>query len=78
MNGYKNYETWNVTLWLANDETFYNILIKYIHTAAMPTWNGLVRRLRQHGIHQTPDGVAFTDALIDDQETVDFMLSFAE
>lgn len=24
-NGYKNYETWNVSLWLGNDESYYNI-----------------------------------------------------
>jgi hypothetical protein len=28
-NGYKNYETWNVALWIDNDEGLYNRLVAY-------------------------------------------------
>ena len=56
-NGWKNYETWNVGLWLANDESLYAIARRY-SKKPYPT---LVRYLRNQGVHATPDGVNYAD-----------------
>ena len=73
-NGWKNYETWNVSLWIVNDERYYNIAKKtrdytYFLSALereyhlQPSWhcglpNGLIK-------NTTPDGVSWVDSRID-------------
>ena len=54
-NGWENYETWNVALWLQNDEGLYYLcrdMGNYIDTIDM---------LKDEGIVSTPDGVRFDD-----------------
>lgn len=67
-NGWKNYETWNVVLWLDNDE-YYNSLINelqgklsyedFIYEYVIDSWG-----------YQTPDGVKWVDRNLD-WETLD-------
>ena len=67
-NGWKNYETWNVALWLQNDEGLYN----------------MARNWRAHGYaslsHQlvemfptTPDGVHWRHPDLDVGELTEMM-----
>ena len=35
-NGWKNYETWNVNLWLANDEPMYRATVRHVVAAGRP------------------------------------------
>lgn len=58
-NGWKNYETWNVSLWLNNDEGLYNIMREHKDYAS------LVSTLRELGAIETPDGVAYSDSGLD-------------
>ena len=67
-NGFKNYETWNVCLWLQNDYHFYKIAKDY------DSYNRLIPRLEHQYGQITPDGVRWMDGLID-VEAVDEMLS---
>ena len=29
-NGWKNYETWNLVLWIQNDERFYKMAVDFV------------------------------------------------
>ena len=54
-NGWANYETWNVALWLQNQENLYYLcqdIGNYVDTIDM---------LKDEGIVETPDGVRYDD-----------------
>ena len=67
-NGFKNYETWNVCLWLQNDYGLYKIAQKY------DSYDRLIPRLELTCGQMTPDGVRWMDGLINTDE-VDEMLA---
>jgi hypothetical protein len=58
-NGWANYETWNVALWIQNSEGLYNIARRY---------DDYSRFVRQMGADTTPDGVSYTDSKLDIDE----------
>lgn len=62
MNGWKNYETWNVALWISSDPDLYE-LAKGSHTWAM-----LRRRLMWCGYDSTGDGVWYMSRKISGRE----------
>ncbi len=70
-NGYKNYETWNVSLWIGNDEFLHNTAkacVIYCDSHEKP-WSKFVRCMMDGTIgkhlSQTRDGVAWDDPKID-------------
>ena len=78
-NGWANYETWNASLWVQNDEFLYNTAkacVTYCADWENP-WTKFVRCMTegQIGRHllQTPDGVRWDDDKIDAQEMLDMM-----
>jgi hypothetical protein len=51
-NGWSNYATWNVALWMFNDETWYRLACmadNYDHFVRLMVGN--------YRIHETPDGI---------------------
>jgi hypothetical protein len=55
-NGWTNYETWNVALWIQNDEGLYHL------AAECGDYETLVDRLyNDYGVRETKDGVKFND-----------------
>jgi len=77
-NGWANYETWNASLWVQNDEFLYNTARACVAFAGSENpWSKFVRCMTegQIGRHllQTPDGVRWDDAKIDAQEMTDMM-----
>ena len=73
-NGWANYETWNASLWIGNDEFLYNTAkacVTYCCVNETP-WNKFVRCMTdgQIGRHlvTTGDGVAWNDPKIDSDE----------
>ena len=59
-NGWTNYETWNVALWLENDEGLYNL----IQDSSVSSYDDLVEILWDCGSKETPDGVKWSDSNI--------------
>lgn len=58
-NGWKNWETWNVALWIGNDEGLYNIARRCRDYAAFQ------QEMRELGSVENPDQVAWNDSCLD-------------
>lgn len=67
-NGYANYKTWNVSLFLSSDENLYNLVKHY------DSWAKVKEVLLEVGITKTSDDVSFDDVQIDTNE-IDEMLA---
>jgi hypothetical protein len=71
-NGWANYETWNVALWIGNDEGLYNL------AKDCGNYRWFVDALRECApgrtggpepiAYETPDGVSWNDSGIDTDE----------
>lgn len=61
-NGHKNYNAWNVSLWINNDEGLYNMAKNYIEDYANRevAAEQMAQALIENGCAQTPDGVKYT------------------
>ena len=60
-NGWANYETWNVSLWIQNDEGMYNLAKGYSEHGYKSLSHVLVELYGP----QTPDGVYWQDCELD-------------
>ena len=56
-NGWENYETWNVALWIDNDEGLYNIARRCVD------YKQFVENISEF-MTQTPDGVEWNDPAV--------------
>ena len=61
-NGWTNYQTWNVNLWIQNDEGLYSI------AQDAGDYQTFVHMMRDLGSMETPDGVAWNDSGINASE----------
>jgi hypothetical protein len=61
-NGWANYETWNVALWIGNEEGLYTWAKEYRHLGYESFAEALKECLQSY---ETPDGVAWTDSGLD-------------
>ena len=66
-NGWANYETWNVSLWLGNDEGLYNLIRR------CDSYKEVVFALLDCDITETGDGVNYNDVNIDENEMNEFI-----
>ena len=67
-NGWANWATWNVALWLQNDENLYKVARQY------DRYDALIPRLESQFGQMTPDGARWMDPMIDTDE-LDEMLA---
>lgn len=58
-NGWKNWATWNVALWLGNDEFLYKLSRRFV------SFKDLANNLENAGMFATPDGASFKDEDLD-------------
>lgn len=78
-NGWANYETWNASLWVQNNEFLYNTAkacVEYCGDNETP-WDKFVRCMMEgqigRFIGQTGDGVVWNDPAIDADEMNEMM-----
>jgi len=74
-NGWTNYETWNASLWMGNDEFLYNTAIacvRYCEGNDTP-YDAFVRSMLNCGAETTGDGVKWDDAQINTVEMNEMM-----
>jgi hypothetical protein len=78
-NGWANYETWNVALWIGNDSGLYETALQHQNSAK--PYADFVEEMRQYaedcdggsiGI-ETPAGVAWNDSGLDHAELNEMM-----
>ena len=84
-NGWANYETWNVNLWLQNDEGYYSHAVEILRcwsddSGGLENFDGIAARECCMEImgKRTPDKVALSNPDIDWGEIADAMLELAE
>jgi hypothetical protein len=58
-NGWKNRQTWNVALWIANDEGLYTL------GRQCDSYAEFAEQMRECGVTETPDHVAYNDSGLD-------------
>jgi len=64
-NGWKDWGTWNVALWINNDENLYNMAQENIRLFKPSVAAGvMLEELKRDRIFQTPDKAIYTKARI--------------
>jgi hypothetical protein len=66
-NGWKNRETWNVALWIQNDQALYELARR------LPSYESFCCQMDYPEFSATPDGVKWRDPAID-VEALDRMM----
>lgn len=62
-NGHKNWNHWNVSLWINNDEGLYNVARDYVRNCSgtkRQAAKNMLDELRELRITHTPDGAPYS------------------
>ena len=80
-NGWANYETWNASLWINNDEPMYRLAVAYVEQArrfgAPIKFDSLIPALEYNFGQMTKDGVRWMDGRIDTDEMDEMLAELA-
>ena len=63
-NGWTNRETWNIALWVGNDQYLYNSIVENKYSTYAKFYNDL-KHVLLYGNNQTPDGISWTHPDLD-------------
>ena len=64
-NGHKNWNHWNVSLWINNDEGLYNTARSYARRMnRREAAKAMLSDLEDAGMHKTPDGAPYSVSTI--------------
>lgn len=65
-NGHKNWNHWNVSLWISNDEGLYRLAKSCIKNFGRKDWaaDAMLEELYSCSVHSTPDGAPYTKTSI--------------
>ena len=75
-NGWKNRQTWNVMLWIANDEPLYKAAVDFMSTYKGKTpYKAFTRYMGLQG-ERTPDNIAWISTRLDYRELNEAMQDF--
>ena len=74
-NGWANYETWNVVLWIGNDESMYRQVLGLVNSK-VTQWTDVAGVLSTLFGDKTPDGVAWNDPTIDADRMNEYLEEF--
>jgi hypothetical protein len=75
-NGWANYETWNVSLWMSNDEGLYELAKDTVRDGG--TYGEFCNIMRDvYEMTETPDGVSWTDVNVNGLEVNEMMEELA-
>ena len=79
-NGWKNRATWNVALWIQNDEALYKLAMNYLaycqRERIRVRWGGFVVWAHLAGTG-TPDGYEYQDKTLDTRRLTEMLLEMA-
>ena len=76
--GYKNHATWNVVLWINNDEGLYNAARRFMESEDNEgTYQDFIERLGRQD-ESTPDGVPWLALSLDLDELDEMMKELTE
>ena len=61
-NGHKNWNCWNVSLWVNNDEWLYGLALESIRETSnrKDAVEAMISSLHSAGIERTPDGALYS------------------
>jgi len=66
-NGWRNRSTWNVALWICNDEPLYRCAVDFVRRTKNPTYLKFIKSLGLEN-DRTPDGIHWVSKRLDYKE----------
>ena len=72
-NGWATWETWNASLWIANDEGLYDIAKEMARRSIHPYREFITQMEEIYGMSETPDGCRWDSPLIEESEMDEMM-----
>lgn len=75
-NGWKNRQTWNVALWIGNDEGLYRAAVEHMQRfKGGNAYDSFIRSMGMEG-DRTPDGIAWLGSRLDFRALNEMMREF--